>query len=82
MNNLQKLKEEMEKGFSLTFKPKINPQLSCPQSVLHLPAVIDGIKKGEILIEVETEAYSRGYAKGASDRSALIFDINNRNVKT
>lgn len=34
--------------YTLHLKPKVNPKISCPQSVLHLPAVIEGIKNGEI----------------------------------
>lgn len=36
----------------VVLKPKVHPQLSCPRSVLYLPYVIEGIKNGEILVEI------------------------------
>ena len=39
-----------ELGIILT--PAIDPRISIPQSVLHLPAVINGIEKGEIIVEI------------------------------
>lgn len=39
----------------IIFKPKIDPNFSCPQSVLYLPYVIEGIKKGEITIHIVEE---------------------------
>ena len=39
----------------IIFKPKIDPQFSCPQSVLYLPYVIEGIKKGEIIMQIVEE---------------------------
>lgn len=39
----------------IIFKPKIDPNFSCPQSVLYLPYVIEGIKKGEITMHIVEE---------------------------
>lgn len=39
----------------IIFKPKISPEISCPQSVLYLPYVIEGIKKGEIIMQIVEE---------------------------
>lgn len=39
----------------IELKPVIDPRLSCPQSVLYLPIVLEGIKKGEIVIRFVAE---------------------------
>lgn len=39
-------------SLEVTLKPKVSPQLSCPKSVLYLPYVIEGIKNGEIIVEI------------------------------
>lgn len=39
----------------IELKPVIDPRLSCPQSVLYLPIVVEGIKKGEIVIQIVEE---------------------------
>ena len=48
--------ESIMKGqyFTLRLRPKVNPELSLfpPKSVLFLPDVINGIRNGEIIIEL------------------------------
>ena len=42
----------------LILRPKVNPNFSCPQSVLYLPIVLKGIEDGEIEVvceELESE---------------------------
>lgn len=39
----------------IELKPTTDPRISCPQSVLHLPSVVEGIKKGEIVIQIVEE---------------------------
>jgi len=41
-----------ESNIEIQLRPKVDPQFSCPQSVLHLPIVIEGIKNGEIIVEI------------------------------
>jgi len=36
----------------IELKPTIDPRISCPESVLYLPKVLEGIKKGEITIRI------------------------------
>jgi len=47
----QEFREKIEGGIEVILRPKVDPNLSCPQSVLHLPTVINGIKNGEIILE-------------------------------
>ena len=46
------MEDSAERVLGINFKPKVDPQFSCPQSVLYLPVVIEGIKNGEIIVEI------------------------------
>ena len=39
----------------ISLKPTIDPRISCPKSVLYLPEVVEGIKRGDITIQIVAE---------------------------